>query len=65
MFAEGLSSVVVRAAAPKKPLVPSALGARPICALALVLLVESPQRACVLLGTGDGLLWEDSLCLWP
>lgn len=47
MFAEGLSSVVVRAAAPGKPLVPCALGARPSCALGLVLLVESPQRACV------------------
>lgn len=48
VFAEGLSNVVVRAAAPRKALVPSALGAtRPSCALGLVLFVESPQHASV------------------
>ena len=41
----GLGSVVVRAAAPRKPFVPSALGARPSCVLGLVLSVVSPQRA--------------------
>lgn len=65
LFAEGLGDVIVRAAAPAKPLVPSALGGSPSCVLGLVLLVASAQRACVLLGTGDVLLWEDSLCLWP
>lgn len=59
-----LSDVMVRAAAPAKPLFPSALGGSPSCALGLVLSVESAQRV-VLLGTGNVLLWEDSLCLWP
>lgn len=62
VFAEGLGNVVVGAAAPQKPLVPSA---RPSRVLGLVLLMGSPPHACVLLGTGDVLLREDRLCLWP
>lgn len=45
-----LSDVMVRAAAPAKPLVPSALAGSPSCALGLVLWVESAQRVVRCLG---------------